>query len=383
MFSFPARTAALLAALFATSLVVTGCAREPEIIKIGVAQPLSGDLAGLGKDMLNGVQLAVNELNKQGFKVNGNPAQFEIVALDDKAQEDEAKKVAQQLVESGVVAVVGHLTSGASISAAPVYAQKSIAQMAISTNPKFTELGYATAFRLVANDNLQARAVGSYGANQMVKTKFAVLDDGTIYGKGLADDAAKLLEGRKTVVLRQSFDDKTKEFTALAAKIQADGVEVILTTLSDFQVIAIINALEKIGYSKKVSILGTDTIKTSEIVQYASKVASMYVTSPVLDVSELPGGAAFSGSYATAYKAAPAYGSHYSYDAVYILAAAIKQAGSSEPAKITQALHTLNGFAPVTGSMRWTDKGEQRQGQVGVYTVRGTQWESIARSDKW
>lgn len=383
MFSFPSRTAVLLATLLATSLLVTGCAREPEIIKIGAAQPLSGDLASLGKDMLNGVQLAVNELNKQGFKVNGNPAQFQIVAVDDKAQEDEAKKVAQQLVDSGVVAVVGHLTSGASIKAAPVYAQKSIAQMAISTNPKFTELGHATAFRLVANDNLQARAVGSYGANQMVKTKFAVLDDGTIYGKGLADDAAKLLEGRKTVVLRQSFDDKTKEFTALAAKIQADGVEVILTTLSDFQVIAIINALEKIGYSKQVSILGTDTIKTSEIVQYAAKVASMYVTSPVLDVNELPGGAAFSGSYAAAYKAAPAYGSHYSYDAVHMLAAAIKQAGSAEPAKITQALRTLNGFAPVTGSMRWTDKGEQRQGQVGVYTVRGTQWESVARSDKW
>jgi branched-chain amino acid transport system substrate-binding protein len=60
--------------------------------------------------------------------------------------------------------------------------------------------------RLVANDNLQARAVGSYGATQMVKTKFAVVDDGTVYGKGLANDSAKLLEGRKTVVIRQSFD---------------------------------------------------------------------------------------------------------------------------------------------------------------------------------
>lgn len=383
MFSMFHRSAALAVLAVTTSLALTSCARAPEIIKIGVAQPLSGDLAGLGKDMLNGVQLAVDEINKQGFKVNGNPAQFEVVAVDDKAQSEEAKKVAQQLVEAGVVAVVGHLNSDASIKAAPIYAQKSIAQMAISTNPQFTELGHSTTFRLVANDNLQARAVGNYSANQMVKTKFAVIDDGTVYGKGLADDAAKLLEGRKTVVIRQSFDDKTKDFTALAAKIQAAGVEVILTTLGDFQVIAVINALEKIGYSKQVSILGTDTIKTAEMIQYAGKVISMHSTSPVLDVKELPGGAAFLNRYTSTYNAQPAYGSHYSYDAVYMLAAAIKQSGSAEPAKITQTLHTMSGFAPVTGSMRWTDKGEQREGQVGVYTVRGTQWESVARSDKW
>jgi branched-chain amino acid transport system substrate-binding protein len=383
MFSIPYRATVLAALAVTTTLALTGCTRAPEIIKIGVAQPLSGDLAGLGKDMLYGVQLAVDEINKQGFKIGGNPAQFEVVALDDKGQTEEAKKIAQQLVDAGVVAVVGHLNSDASIQAAPIYAKRGVAQLAISTNPQFTELGHATTLRLVANDNLQARAVGSYGATQMVKTKFAVVDDGTVYGKGLANDSAKLLEGRKTVVIRQSFDDKTKEFTALAAKIQADGVEVVLTTLGDFQVIALISALEKIGYSKQVSILGTDTIKTAEMIQYAGKVASMYATSPVLDVNELPGGAAFLTRYTSTYKTAPAYGSHYSYDAAYILLAAIKQSGSAEPAKITETLHSMNGFAPVTGAMRWTDKGEQRQGMVGVYTVRGAQWESVARSDKW
>ncbi len=372
-----------LAVLASLSLTFAACTPTPETIKIGVAQPLSGNLGGLGKDMQNGVQLAIDEINKKGFTFDGKSAKFELVSGDDKAQSDEAVKVAQQLADSGVVAVIGHLTSDASIKAAPIYAKKSIAQLAISTNPQFTELGHATSFRLVANDSMQARAVGSYGANQIVKTKFAVLDDGTGYGKGLADAAAKLLEGRKTIALRESFDDKTKEFTALAAKIQAGGIEVILTTLNDFQVVALIDALEKVNYSKQIAILGTDNLKTADMVKHASKVASMYVTSPVQDVGESPGGAAFLSQYTASYKTQPAYGSHYSYDAMHMVAAAIKRAGSAEPAKITQALHAMDGFAPVTGPMRWTEQGEQKQGQVGVYTVRGTQWERVVRSDKW
>jgi branched-chain amino acid transport system substrate-binding protein len=382
MFSQRRSTLFNACAIAFVTLALAGCQRAPEVIKIGVAQPLSGPLADLGKDMVNGVQLAVDELNKKGFKVDGKAAQFEVVAIDDKADPAEAKKVAQQLVDAGVVAVVGHLTSGSSIEAAPVYAQKSIAQMAISTNPKFTELGHATAFRLVASDMMQARAVGSYSANQIIKTKFAVIDDGTVYGKSLAESAVKLLETKKTVVLRQSFDDKTKEFTALAAKMQADGVEVVLSTLGDFQVVALIEALEKIGYSKQITLVGTDTLKTSGMIAQANKVAAMFVTSPVLDLAELPGGAAFLSSYTKAFSKAPVYGSHYSYDAMQILAKAIAQEGV-EPAKITAALHKMEGFAPVSGAMRWTELGEPRNGMVAVYTVRGTQWESIVRSDKW
>lgn len=382
MFSLQRSKIICVSAIALATFALLGCQRAPEIIKIGVAQPLSGPLADLGKDMQNGVQLAVDELNKKGFKINGKAAQFEIVAVDDKADPNQAKKSAQQLVDAGVVAVVGHLTSGASIQAAPVYAQKGIAQMAISTHPQFTELGHATAFRLVASDAMQARAVGSYAANQIIKTKFAVIDDGTVYGKGLAESALKLLEGKKTVMLRQSFDDKTKEFAALADKMKADGVEVVLSTLNDFQVIALIDALDQVGYSKQITMVGTDTLKTASMLAHAQKVGAMFVTSPVLDLKEVPGGAEFLSKYMKAFGKSPAYGSHYSYDAMQLLAKAIVQEGV-EPAKITTALHKMEGFAPVTGAMRWTEKGEPRGGVVGVYTVRGTQWESITRSDKW
>jgi branched-chain amino acid transport system substrate-binding protein len=378
------RRSAISAAVMAlASITLAGCDRTPNTIKIGVAGPLTGGLAALGKDLANGVQLAITELNKEGFKLNGKTVTLEMVVVDDKADPEEGKKVAQQLVDAGVVAVVGHLNSGVSIPAAPIYAAKNIAQLAISSNPKFTQLGFSTALRIVANDELQARAIGSFAASQLDSTKFAVIDEGTAYGKGLADAAASKLNGKKTITVRQSFDDKTKDFAALAAKLKAEGVQVVVSTLNDFQVVALIDALVKVDYNKQITILGTDTIKTTDMIKETGKVGAFYATSNVLEASEFSGGRAFLEAYQATFKIAPAYGGHYTYDATHVLAAAIRRAKSADPATITETLRKMDGFAPVTGSMKWNDKGEQRYGVVSVYKVNGGRWESIMRSDSW
>lgn len=376
-------TATIVGAIAALSITLAGCDRTPDTIKIGVAQPLTGDLAALGKDLTNGVQLAISELNKEGFKLNGKLVTLEMVAMDDKANPEEGVRVAKQLVEAGVIAVVGHLNSGVSIPAAPVYAAKGIAQLAVSSNPRFTQLGYATTLRLVANDDLQARAVGSFAGSQIGGSKFAVIDDGTPYGKGLADAAAEKIKTKKTIALRQSFDDKTKDFTALAAKLKADSIEVVVSTLNDFQVVALIDNLVKIDYNKQITILGTDTLKTADMIKETGKVGAFYVTSIMLEANEFAGGSKFLEAYQTAFKIPPAYGGHYTYDATYILASAIKRAQSADPTKVSEVLRKIDGFAPVTGSMKWDDKGEQRYGVVSVYKVNGGRWESIIRSDNW
>src|SRR6186713_402003 len=260
--------AALTAAVVAGSALLSGCDNPPDTIKIGVAQPLSGNLAALGQDLHNGVKMAVDELNKEGFQIKGKTVKIEIVAMDDRSDPKAGVDVARQLIDAGVVAVIGNLNSGVSIPAAPVYAEKHIAQLAISTNPKFTELGLDTTFRLVANDNLQARAIGSFAANQLNANRFAVVDDGTTYGKGLATGAAaELKKANKEVVVSYSSDDKTTAFDELAAKIKAGNVEVIVSTQGDFQILALMEALKKIDYTQQVSILGGDTIKTTAMLK--------------------------------------------------------------------------------------------------------------------
>jgi branched-chain amino acid transport system substrate-binding protein len=386
MISSPTRRRALSALSLATlaSLgILSGCDNTPATIKIGVAQPMSGNLAALGQDLHNGVKLAVAEINKEGFRIKGKPVTIEIVAVDDRADAAAGKEAAQQLVDAGVVAVIGHLNSGVSIEAAPIYGARNIPQLAISTNPKFTQLGLSTTFRLVANDNLQARAIGSFAAKQLNAAKFAVVDDGTPYGKGLGDGASKELEAaKKEIVIRQSFDDKTTAFDELAAKIKAGSVEVIVSTLNDFQILALLEALKKIEYTS-VIILGGDTIKTTTMLKGIGMVKGLYSTSPILDAKEFVSGPQFLEKYRAAFKVEPAYGGHYTYDAMYVLAGAMRRAESADPKKISETLRILDGYAPVTGSMKWDATGEQRYGVVGVYSARAGNWELLLRSDRW
>ena len=378
--------AARMAAVAAAAVVglgASGCSKVPDTIRIGVAQPLSGNLGALGQDLLNGVTMAVDELNRAGFVVDGKRVTLEVIAQDDRADAASGKAAAQQLVNDGVVAVIGHLNSGVSIEAAPIYGEKGIAQMAISTNPRFTQLNLPTTFRLVANDTLQAKAMGSFAATQLATASYAVLDDGTPYGKGLADGAAQQLAAeKKQVTVRQSFDDRTTDFADVAGKLQAASVGVIVTTLNDFQVLALLEALKKVGHTR-VSVLGGDTIKTTDMTKADGMVDAVYATSPVLEAREFITGRQFLDKYTAQFKKAPAYGGHYSYDAMYVLSAAIKQAGSADPKAIAAALHTINGYAPVTGTMTWDAAGEQRYGAVGVYSLRGGRWEMRMRSDRW
>ncbi|MBK9235560.1 MAG: branched-chain amino acid ABC transporter substrate-binding protein [Rhodoferax sp.] len=383
--NLPRRSALGLLTLgaIASASLLTACDSTPSTIKIGVAQPLTGNLAALGQDLLNGVNLAVEELNKEGVRINGKAVTFEVVAVDDRANADTGKEVAKQLVDAGVVAVIGHLNSGVSIAAAPIYAEKNIAQMAISTNPKYTALGHPTTFRLVANDTLQAKAIGSFSASQFKSTKYALLDDGTPYGKDLAAGAAvQLKNAKKDIVLQQSFDDKTTKFDELAAKLKAGSVEVIVSTLNDFQIIALIDALKKVSYTD-VYMLGGDTIKTTLMLKGAGVLKGLYATSPILEAREFTAGAAFLDKYRAKYKIEPAYAGHYTYDAMHVLAGAMRRAESANPKKIVETLRKIDGYAPATGSMKWDDLGEQRYGVIGVYSARGSTWESQVRSDSW
>ena len=367
------------------ALLLQGCDNPPATLKIGVAQPLTGNLAPLGRDLLNGVTLAVEEINKEGFTVNGHPVTLEIVAVDDRANAETGKEVARQLVDAGVVAVIGDLNSGVSIAAAPIYAAKSIAQMAISTNPKFTALGLPTTFRLVANDTMQAQAIGSYSAAQLKGNKYALLDDGTPYGKDLAAGAAKqLLAAKKEVVLAQSLDEKTTAFDGLAEKLKATGAEIVVSTLGDFQMLALLEALKKINYTQ-IALLGSDTSKTTLMLKGngAGAEQGLFTTSPIQEAREFSTGPVFLDKYRAKFKIEPAYAGHYTYDATYVLAAAIRRTKSGKPADIVEQLRKIDGYAPVTGSMKWDATGELRYGVIGVYRVRGGLWELQMRSDVW
>ncbi|HUG25820.1 branched-chain amino acid ABC transporter substrate-binding protein [Piscinibacter sp.] len=373
----------LVCGSIASAFLLAACNRIPDTVKIGVAQPMSGPLGPLGTDMKNGVQLAVDELNARGFKIDGKPVTLELVVVDDKADAETGKAGAQTLLDAGVVAVVGHLNSGVSIAAAPIYATAHIAQLAISTKPEYTQLGLPTTLRLVASDAMQSKALGSYAATQIEGKKFAVVDDSTPYGKGLADlAAAEIRKNGKEIAVRASLDDKTTDFAKLVPELKTAGVDVFVTTLADFQVAALIQQLVAAGMTD-MQIVGGDTIKTDKMPSAVAGIRGVYATSPIIEAREFVAGPQFLAKFNQAFKGDPVYGAHYAYDAVYVLASAMQRSDSADPKTVLEELKRIDALAPVTNNIRFREDGEQYYGVVSVYKARAGRWEPMTRSDSW
>jgi branched-chain amino acid transport system substrate-binding protein len=365
-------------------LACAGCDRAPDVVRIGVAQPLSNGLAPLGQDMVNGARMAVDEINAaDGVNMRGKHVHLALVVADDKGANDAGDAAAHKLVDEDVEVAIADLNSGVSIHAAPVYAAARIPQLAISTKPQFTQLGLPTTLRLVANDDLQSKALGGFAVQLPGAAHFAVVDDGTPYGKGLADSAAMVIAdlGRK-VEVRASLDDRTVDFDKLVAQLAANRTDLVVTTLSDFQVDALMAQLAKAGLTG-VTIVGGDTIKTGKLLRKAIPIKAVYATSSIVEPAEFPGGKVFLAKFRAKYKADPVYGAHYAYDAVYMVADALSRNGSIDKTALLKTLKEFDGNCPITNSMRFGADGEQRYGAVGVYQLHAGAWEPLMRSDRW
>jgi branched-chain amino acid transport system substrate-binding protein len=237
-----------LALLAAGSLLAACGPRVPETIKIGVAQPLSGPSAARGQDLVNGALLAAADINASNFKVAGKQVKFEIVPMDDKADKEEAKKVARALCDQKVVAVIGHLSSDVTEATVPVYASGNVPQLFTSSAAELTKLGAGNAFRLIANDDLQAQAIASYAAGALKANKVAILYEDTTYGAPLAKGASAALAkaGRKVEPI-VPIDNKTTSFGPFVAQLKAAKPDVLIALVRDNQLLPLFEQMNAAG----------------------------------------------------------------------------------------------------------------------------------------
>ena len=144
--------------------------------------------------MQRGAELAVADINAAGGVLG---EQVQLIAADDFCDPSQAVAAAQKLVSEGVVLVVGHYCSGASIPASEIYEAAGILQISpASTNPMLTERGRANVFRVIGRDDAFGLTAGDYLADHWADKKIAILHDDTVFGKGLADETRKQLRRR-------------------------------------------------------------------------------------------------------------------------------------------------------------------------------------------
>ena len=181
---------ALAVVMFAAAL--GGPARAD--VLIGMAGPITGKEAWYGEQMERGAAQAVADLNAAGGVLG---QQVQLITADDYCDPEQAVAAANKLVSDGVIFVVGHYCSGASIPASEIYEAAGVLMISpASSNPMLTELGRANVFRVIYRDDAAGIVAGNYLADHWPDKKIAILHDDTTFGKGVADLTKEQLNRR-------------------------------------------------------------------------------------------------------------------------------------------------------------------------------------------
>jgi branched-chain amino acid transport system substrate-binding protein len=365
---------ALRAAILGSLLIAEfAAAQAPEVVKIGFASPLTGAQAHYGKDNQNGAQLAIDELNARGVKVGGTPVKFELIAEDDQADPKVGTVVAQKLIDSGIKAMVGHFNSGVTIPASKLYADAGIAQLSVSTNVMYTRQKLKTTFRMMANDDKQGAALGRYATQVLKLKRFAVIDDRTAYGQGLADAFTNTIRIAKAQVVKREFtNDKAVDFRNILTSIRKENPEAIFFGGYDAQAGPMARQMKELGLN--IPLLGGETINTAKFIQLAGPAAEGHIAStPGAALESRPGGKNFADRYRERFKQDIGLYAPYFYDSVMVIAAAMQQAGTTAPAKLIPVLRNIR-HSGVTAEIAFDNSGELQQGLLSIFKVTNGKW---------
>ena len=344
-----------------------------QIVRIAAIGPLTGGIAHIGKDVVNGVQMALDEANAAKPMLGGKPVFFQFLSEDDAGDPKQAAAVAQRLCDKKVVAVVGHVQSGASIPASAVYDKCGIVQISPATsNPEYTQHGYRHAFRLIANDDqliagLAKAAIGQYGIQRV-----AIVDDRTAYGQGLAKVfKTAVAQNGAQVVATEFTNDKASDFMGILTAIKGKKVDAILFGGLDAQAGPMLRQMEQLGLGK-VHLIGGDAICTEKLPELAGGVPAVENVVCALGgagVEQLQGGKEWLARYNAQYPGEFQMYSPYAYAAAQLIIHGIQTAASTDS---TVFLPQIAGaqFDSLIGKIAFTPQGEMTAPQISLYTYR-------------
>lgn len=355
--------------IFALALL-SACSRQVDV-KIGVGAPMTGNLAHIGKDIAQGAQVAVDELNADNFTINGKRAHFELVVEDDKSDPTEGKAAAQRLIDAKVNAVFGHLNSGVTIPASELYSKAGIPQLSVSTNPKYTRQGLKTAFRLIADDTQQGNTLGVLITDKLHGKSVYIVDDSTPFGIGLAEEVDKVLKNKNITAPHDSVSPKTVDYPALAQKIKDSKADTVFFGGDEGIGLPLLKELRKSDANIKF-VVG-DAMCDASVVKAAAGDANsnFYCTIPGVPPSWLSAGAGFTELYKKKYNGAPNPYATLAYDGIHIFSQAMQEANSADPAVYLPKLATGSFDGKIQGSVEFDAKGDVKDGTVVIFQSIG------------
>jgi branched-chain amino acid transport system substrate-binding protein len=342
---------------------------------LGVAGAHSGDLASYGMPTVNAAKLVAKEYNAKGG-VNGMTV--EVLPMDDQCKPELATNAATKLVSEKVSIVIGHICSGATKAALPIYKDAKVVVMSPSaTSTELTQSGsYPNFFRTISYDLVQGNAAANFATSTLKVKKVAVIHDKGDYGKGFAESAKKAIEDGKVakVVLFEGITPGGVDYSAVIQKIKATGADCVLFGGYHPEASKIVTQMHKKGL--KIAFVSDDGVKDDTFIKTAGPDAEgVYATGPQI----LADNAVFKKAVADHQKEFGSEpGAFYSqaYAAAQSLLNAVAKAGSTDYDKVVAALRSEYVETPV-GKIKFDAKGDAEGVSFSVYQVKNGKYELV------
>jgi branched-chain amino acid transport system substrate-binding protein len=344
--------------------------------KIGFGGPLTGALAKPGNDGYNGARLAAQEWNA------ANPDhQMEVVPGDDQADPRQAVAVAHRLVNEGVLAVVGHGTSGTAIAASAVYHDNGVVQVTPSaTNPEFTDRGLWNVFRVCGRDDQQGKVAADFVAKQGIK-RVAILHDKQTYGRGLANAFRDALDKGHGIqpVYYGAINQGEWDFAAVLVAIRSTNAELVYVGGSFADGGRLLRQARELGLKSRF--MGGDGMFDLELVKIAGKEATEGTWATFFpDASTLPAAKGVIDAYEKRFGPAGPY-SVYAYAAAKMLFESIKavDAKSAKDGRKLAEYIRQTTWDTALGRLRYEAKGDLVEAPFVVFELRNGEFVQVTR----
>jgi len=343
-------------------LLLAGCGKPPpepakptptpvpvNAIPVGAFLPLSGSEADFGQAAVEGIKLAVSQINSGGG-LGGRSVH--LLLRDTDSQGSEAARIVRRLVvEDKVVALIGEIASENSLQAAPVAAELGIPMISPgSTHADVTKAGPGI-FRVCFVDPLQARAMSKF-ARSIGVTKAAILYDASDpYSAALtASFEEDFIARGGTISAKETCVPGATDFGAQLNAIKVKQPEVVFLPVYYAQAAAIIKQARPLGLDQPF--VGTDGWESPDFLKIGGPaVNNTYFASHFSSVEPSAQTRTFVSSYKAEYGHEPLALAALGYDAMNFLADGIRRAGDTEPAALQKALSETVDFPGVTGAI--------------------------------
>ncbi len=357
---------------FLGAVLTCGSAFAADTIKIGVPGAHSGELASYGLPTLNAVNLVADEYNAKGGILG---KQVEVIAFDDACKAEIATNAATKLISDGVVGVIGHICSPAGKAAMPLYNNAKVISISGSiTAPAMTLSGENPYFfRTVANDTASAIVGAGYVINNLKAKKVAILHDNSEYGKGYAEQAADYLKKNSDIeiVLFEAITPGAADYSSVIRKVRRVDADVLMWGgyyPEASKLLSNMNSLDAV-----IPMIGPDGLKDLGFVELAGADAENVYASGPTDTSSNPVSKYYAEKHMAKYGSTPGAFFDNAVSAALALMNAIEKAGTTDSAKVIDALHKEE-IETAVGSIHFDEHGDAVGVGMSIYQIQNGQY---------